>query len=254
MNSLLDRLKVPVLTVLISLILFFVFVKVFGPIPFSVNSIVTNKADLFTVEGRGEASGVPNTAQFSVGVTKTAASVTAAQEEVNTASNKIVAELKKLDIDEKDIKTSDYTINPNIDYTAGKQNTTGYTVSATISVSLKEASNANKALDTATASGATTVNGVTFVLSDEDKEKLEDQARKEAIQKAKDQAIKISGQAGIRLGKIVNVYVSPISGPMAYDKMAVSNEMSRTEPAVPTQLEPGENKVVIMVSLSYETL
>lgn len=253
MPSLLDRLKIPTLTVLISLILFFLFVKLFGPIPFSVNSIVTNKADLFTVEGTGEASGVPNTAQFSVGVMKTGATVTATQDEVNTAANKIVTELKKLGIDQKDIKTSDYSVNPNIDYNSGKQTTTGYTVSAMINVSLKDASKANKALDTATANGATTINGVSFVLSDEDKIKLEDMAREEAIRKAKEQAQKISQQAGIRLGRIVNVYVNPSSGPIIYDKMGLGGGVPR-EASVPTQLQPGENKVTITVSLSYETL
>lgn len=253
MNPLLDRLKVPTLTVLISLILFFLFVKVFGPIPFTINSTVTNKADLFTVDGTGEASGVPSTAEFMVGVTKSGASVTVVQEQVNTATNKIVLELKKLGIGENQIKTSDYTVNPNIDFTSGRQTTTGYTANATISVTLTDSAMANKALDSATANGATTINGVSFVLSDEDKVKLEDDARMEAIKEAKEKAAKISQQAGIRLGKIVNVYVSSPERPVMYEKMSVSNAGGGA-PQPDTQLQPGENKVSVSVSLSYETL
>lgn len=253
MNPLVDRLKVPTLTVLISLILFFLFVKLFGPIPFTINSIVTNKADLFTVDGTGEASGVPSTAGFMVGVTKTGTSVTAVQEQVNTATNKIVMELKKLGIGEKEIKTSDYTVNPNMDFTSGRQTTTGYTASTTISVTLSDSALANKALDSATANGATTINGISFVLSDEDKVKLEDKARLEAIKEAKEKAQKISQQAGIRLGKIVNVYVSSPERPVMYDKMSVSNAGGGA-PEEETQLQPGENKVSVSVSLSYETL
>jgi hypothetical protein len=253
MNPLLDRLKVPTLIILISLALFFLFVKIFGPIPFTINSIVTNKADLFTVDGSGEASGVPSTAEFMVGVTKTGASVTVVQEQVNTTTNKIVAELKKLGIGKNEIKTSDYSVNPNIDYNSGRQTTTGYTVSTTISVTLSDSALANKALDSATANGATTINGVSFVLSDEDKIKLEDEARMEAIKEAKERAQKISHQAGIRLGKIVNVYVSSPERPMMFDKMSVSNAGGGA-PEPETQLQPGENKVSVSVSLSYETL
>jgi len=134
MQPVLDQVKVPVLTVLISLTLFFLFVRIFGPIPFTITSVVTNKVDLFTIEGTGEASGVPSTAEFSVGVSKTGSTVVAVQEQVNLATNKIVEELKKLGINDKEIKTSDYAVTPNIDYTSSRQTTTGYTVNSTINV------------------------------------------------------------------------------------------------------------------------
>lgn len=252
MPSLTERLKVPVLTVVISMILFFVLVKLFGPIPFTVTSIVTNKADLFSVTGTGEASGVPDSAQFIVGVTKTGTTVDETQNQVNQAANKITSELKKLGINKKDIKTTDYTVNPTIDYTSGKQNTTGYSVSVNIQVTLKDAANASKALDTATANGANVVNGVTFTLNDEEKTKLEDDARAIAIKNAKEQATKIANQSGIRLGKLINVSVNPGSSPIMFDKMAAAPV--GLGGGSPTELQAGENKVSVTVTLSYETL
>lgn len=252
MPGLLDRLKVPVLTVLISLILFFAFVKLFGPIPFSVNSITTEKSELFTVDGTGEAVGKPDTAEFTVGVTKTGSTVEDTQTQTNTAVNKVIAALKEQGIDEKDIKTENYNVNPNVDFSSGKQSTTGYTVNTNITVTVQDASKANTALDAATANGANVVNGVSFTLNDDEKKKLEDQARAEAIKKAKEQAVTISQQAGIKLGRVINVTVNPTQpGPIMYDK-ALS--VGQAAPAAPTQLQPGENKVTVTVTLSYETL
>lgn len=252
MSSLFSQLKVPVLTVFITLLLFFGFTKFFGPIPFTVNSVTTSKTDLFTVDGTGKATGVPDTAQFSVGVNKTANTVQDAQNQVNTAVNKISDELKKLGVADKDIQTSNYSVNPNIDYSSGNQTTTGYTVNATMNVKVKDTNLANKALDAATANGANVVNGVSFGLNDDEQAKLEEQARGEAIKNAKAKAESIAKQAGIRLGRIINVTVNPTTEPRP-----VVEKMSLAQPAgsgAPTQLQTGSSDVSVTVSLSYETL
>lgn len=250
---LIDRLKVPVLTVFISLVLFFAFVKLVGPIPFSINSVNTDKSDFFYAEGIGEATGKPDTAQFMVGVTKTASTVEAAQTQTNTAVNKVIAALKQQGISDKDIKTQDYTVNPNIDYSSGSQTTTGYTVSTNLSVTVKDTTKANAALDSATANGANIISGVSFTLNDDEREKLEDEARGKAIQQAKGKATRISQQAGIRLGKIINVTINPTEpGPIMYDKATLN--AGGGIPSAPTQLQTGENKVKVTVTLSYETL
>jgi len=254
MYSLVDRLKVPVLMVFISLLLFFLFVKVLGPIPFVINSVNTDKSEFFSVDGTGEATGKPDTAQFTVGVTKTGANVEDTQSQTNTAANKIVDALKAQGIDEKDIKTTDYAVNPNVDFSSGRQTTTGYTVSTSITVTVKDASKANAALDAATKNGANIVNGVTFTLNDEERLKLEDQARMEAIKEAKEKASTISKQAGIKLGRVVNIMVNPNTpGPIMYDKV-MNAAGGEAAPRDATQLQQGENKVMTTVTLYYETL
>jgi uncharacterized protein YggE len=252
MSTLLSQLKVPVLTVFIALLLFFGLTRLFGPIPFAVNSVTTSKSEPFTVTGEGEATGVPDTAQFSVGVNKQAATVQQAQDQVNTVVNKISDELKKLGIAEKDIQTSNYSVNPNIDFSNGKQTTTGYTVNTTMEIKVKDANLANKALDAATANGANVVNGVSFVLNDDEQTKLEEQARGEAIKNAKEKAESIAAQAGIKLGRIINVTVNPTTQPQpVVEKMSFARA---ADSSAPTQLQKGSNDVTVTVSLSYETL
>jgi uncharacterized protein YggE len=250
MSNVLERLKFPALLILISILL----LKIFGPIPLTITSTVSNNAEMFTATGTGEATGTPKTASFSVGVTKTGDTVESTQDQVNTIVTKVTTALKGQGIDEKDIKTEQYSINPNIDYTDSRQTTTGYTVSTSITVTLKDAKKANAALDASTKAGANILNNVSFILSDEDREKLEDQAREKAIKEAKKKAEKISSQAGISLGKVIGIYEASPEDPMAYDRATSNMAAGAKEVMAPTQLEAGENKVTVTVTLSYETL
>lgn len=252
MSSFIDQLKVPALKVLIAIISFFLLTKIFGPIPLAVNSIQTTKNDLFTVDGVGEATGIPKTAQFTVGVIETAKTVEQAQSMVNKSINRIISELKKLGINEKNIKTINYNVSPNIDYTQGPQQTIGYTVNALLEVKLDDLSKANQAVDITVKNGANIVNGPTFVLSDTDRKRLEKEARAKAIKDAKEKAQELSKEVGLKIGRVISVNVNPEPSPIIY-KTASSLE-GRGGVDTSTNLQPGENTIRVTVSISYETL
>jgi len=252
----LQSFRTPFLTTLCILILLYTFSKLFGPIPFSVNSIVTNKQDLFTVSGEGEATAIPDTATFSVGVTKSAITVAAAQQQANDVVNKLIDELKNLGIKEEDIKTTNFSINPDYDFTGGRQRITGYTVTQNIDVEVKPIEKANDAIDKATTAGANVVGNVTFVLDDKTKAELEKEARQDAINKAKEKAGDIARTAGIKLGRLINVSESlGYQPPILYDRSleTIPGGTGGT-PQEKVDLQPGENVIRITVTLSYETL
>lgn len=245
-------LKIPFFTVLFVFLGFFIFTKIFGPIPFFVNSVTTNKENLFTVDGDGEVSIIPDTASISLGVSKTAPTVAVAQNEVNTIINKITTDLKALGVQAKDIKTVNYSVNPNYDYSVGQQKVNGYVVSADIQVKIQPLDKANQAVDIATKDGATNVGGIQFVVDDKKRKELEGQARKEAIDNAKEKAQSISKAAGVSLGRIIDVQeVGNNSQPPQYRMTAMDSKASEEAPE--TELNPGENKITVTVSLSYET-
>jgi uncharacterized protein YggE len=246
-----NTLKTPLVTVLFIFLCLFLFTKLAGPIPFAVTSVTTAKDSLFTVEGQGEVTAIPDTALISLGVTKKAATVQDAQSQVNTIINQMTKDLKALGVEEKNIKTTNYSVNPEYDYTSGKQTLNGYTVNANIEVKVLPIDKANKVVDTATKDGANQVGNIQFVLNDAQQKNLENQARKEAIQNAKDKAATLSQEAGIKLGRIIDVKETstPAPRPVLYNAM----EKSADTASAPTDLNPGENKVTISVSLSYET-
>lgn len=246
------QLKTPFFTVFFVLIGIFLYTRLAGPIPFSVNSIQTTKANLFSVTGKGEATEVPDTALISLGVTKTAPSVLTAQEQVNSIASKLISDLKSLGIEKKNIKTTNYSVYPDYDYNSVRQNIRGHTVTQNLEVKIKPIDKANKAIDAATADGANMIGSISFILNDAEKKRLENKARTEAIKEAKEKAESLSRLSGLRLGRIIDVQEGinfeprPIMG-----KLQMPGGEAPAEDQ--TQITPGESTISTTVTLSYET-
>lgn len=252
MQGLIDQLRIPVLTVLIALLAFFALTKLLGPIPFSVNSIQTTKSDLFTVTGVGEISAVPENASVSLGVTKNGTTADLAQTEVNKVLNVLLTDLKEMGVKEDKIKTENINVNPTYNFDNGSQTITGYTASQNLSIEVEDVELANQIIDTATTDGANVISGVSFTLNDEEKERLTAEARKIAIKDAKEKAKTIAGEAGITLGKVINIQVEEGDNqPIPFDARVANETLQKEET---TDLQPGENKIKVTVYLSYETL
>lgn len=260
MKSFYQQFKTPIVTTVLLFAAFFIYTKLAGPIPFSINSVNTTKTDLFSSAGEGEATAIPDSATVSLGITTQATNVTDAQNKANQTADKIISNIKKLGVSEKDIKTTNYSVNPN--YSRGEiqpmmypirnggNNITGYTVTQNLEVKVKPIEKVNKVMDTATAAGANLVGGINFTFSNEMLEKLENQARKEAVANAKKKAQSLANASGLRLGKIVNVVENsnfPRIMPMA------AGALEKTDQNVPTNITPGENSVIINVIIYYET-
>ena len=95
-----------ILAVVLFFLGLFIYTKLAGPIPFYVNSVNTTKTDLFNVDATGTATAVPDTGVVNLGVTQTATTIAEAQNKTNTIASKIIENIKKLGVLEKDIKTT----------------------------------------------------------------------------------------------------------------------------------------------------
>lgn len=246
-------LKTPFFTILFIFLGLFLYTRFAGSIPFSVNSVQSTKNTVFNVSATGEESAIPDTASLSVGVTKTSSSVLTAQKQVNEISDKLVTNLKKLGIEEKKIKTTNYGVYPEYDYSFGKQTIKGYTVTQNLQIEIKPIDKANQAIDIATAAGANIVGGINFTLDEKTREELEQKARVEAIQKAKEKAQKLASTAGIRLGRIVDVQESNYFPPPIMYNQGLATADGRGGGGETTKVTPGESAVTVTVDLSYET-
>lgn len=226
-----------------------------GPLPLSVNQTTTQKQGTFDVTGESEVTVVPDNAQVSLGIEVTDTRVAEAQIKVNQVMSDLTTKLRAMEIDAKDIKTQDYSVYPNYDFSSGSQRANGYRVRSSIRVNVKQFDKINSIIDTATAAGVTEIGGVQFTLSDEKEAEVKQQARKEAIEKAKVNASELSGLAGMKLGKIVNIYetspLPPISRDVAEFKAlnAAGGELEQA-----TNIEAGSSIYRYNVTLSYETL
>ncbi len=238
-------------TILFTFICLTLFFKLFGPIPFFIQNVTTAKDSLFTVQGVGETTIIPDTALISFGVSKTSPTVQEAKNQANEITNKITQDLKNLGVELKDIQTTNYSVNPQYDYKNNTQTITDYSVDTTIQVKLQPIDKANQAIDIVTKDGANQIGGIQFTIDDDKQKELTQEARQKAVKDAKEKAQNLANAAGIRLGRIVDIQEDAQNYPRAYTQELMVSD--KTTGNTPTQLNPGENKISTTISLSYET-
>mgnify|MGYP000918023987 CR=1 FL=1 len=172
--------------------------------------------------------------------------------------NDIILELKGLDIEAKDIKTTSYYLNPIYDWTEKDGRILrGYQVNQNVTIKIRDLDIIGDAVAKSTEKGANQIGNISFTFDDEFE--LKNQAREAAIAKAKEKAESIADQTGIKLGKIVNVYENNyISGKGYYTSNAVLESSAYgiggagDESLISPTIETGQNEVQIEVSLVYE--
>lgn len=228
-------------------VLLFVYTKLAGPLPFSVSSVTTAKTDTFNVSAEGVVEAKPDIALLNVGIQAQGNTVKNAQDQINLSINKVSDAVKKLGIDEKDIKTANYNINPTYDYQASTQRITGYTASTNLSIKVRNIDLVNQVIDTATANGANQVGGVSFDV--DDKTKAENEARTKAVAAAKKKAEDAARIAGFKLGRMVNYSenFTPDIRPLPMMAAGAPGAVQKD-----TAVEPGSSEITVSVTLSYE--
>lgn len=212
----------------------------------------------FSVDGSAEVDTTPDVAMFSATVTTEGGQNVADIQKSNTEKmNKINAFVKEQGVKEKDLKTLQYTLYPrysNPACTGGycpPATISGYTLTQTLEVKVRDTSKLSDLLSGVVTQGANSVSDVRFVLDDDTDAKNE--ARKEAIDKAKAKAKDIARSAGFRLGEIVTMYeMSTDPGQPYYGGMGGGVAMDMARSVVPPTIEPGTQSTSVTVTLTYE--
>ena len=217
-----------------------------------------------TVSGKAETFKKPDIATFSFSVTETAKVIADAQD---ASANKVDAALKALNtagVDEKDIKTISYNINPHYEYQEGictasypstcrpgKSVLTGYDVSQSIQVKVRDLSKAGSILGSIGALDIQDVNGLTFSVDAIDA--VKDQVRAQAIADAQTKARVLAQQLGVTLVRVNGFYDSNDQGsPMPYNMGGVETMSAKVASVAVPSLPAGEDKITSNVTITYE--
>lgn len=229
-------------------VLLFVYSK-WGPsLPISV--LTQTKGEPLMVTETGKVSATPDVAKITVGIEKQGQTLKQVQNDVNTISKKLIDELKKLSISEKDIKTISYNVYPEYDYQNSPYKINGYKVSTSYEIKITDFEVVNDAVVVATSNGANMIGNISFEVNEKTRQELTNKAREEAVEKAKNKAKSLANAAGITLGKIINIKESEAFEPrpiLMYDKA-----VSASEPAIEANITPGETEIEVSVTISFE--
>lgn len=198
-----------------------------------------------TVSASGKVTLVPDVARLSFGVTVTKPTVKAARNSAATVMTNIIAAVKGQGVDEKDIQTVGLNLYPQ--YARGSSTKiVGYTVGNQIMVTVRDLDKAGDVVDTATAKGATEMNGISFEVADP--AKAQNDARAAAVAAAETSARAMATAAHVTLGPVVAISdavpVPPIFYGYAYGRAAAAD--------LATPIQAGTQDVTVSVTVVFE--
>lgn len=210
---------------------------------------------LLTLSVEGKSTRTPDLAIFNAGVTTQGQTASAAMSANAAAMTRVVATLKKSGIADRDIQTSQISLNPVYGQPVIGPNgqvvqeprIVGYQATNTVTVRSRDVKGFGKVLDALVGSGANQVNGPSFQL--DDPAAAMDEARAKAMKTARARAELYAKAAGLKVGRIVSISESGgYSAPPVYARMAATEAASDAS----TPVAAGEVEAQVSLTVQFE--
>ncbi|OYU35543.1 SIMPL domain-containing protein [Novosphingobium sp. PASSN1] len=219
-----------------------------GPVVAPGNAVLTVSAD-------GKSTRTPDLAVFSAGVTTQAKTASAALSENAERMNAVIAALKASGIAERDIQTSNLSVNPVYGQPRADENGNvtgdpviiGYQATNQVEVKQRKIGNYGKTIDTLVNAGANQVSGPSFQLDEPDA--ASDEARIEAMKKARARAELYAKAAGLTVKRILTISES---GGYAPQPMVMFARAEKMMAGAPSPVSAGEVQVAANVTVTFE--
>ena len=210
-----------------------------------------------TVSDKGEIYAKPDLALISFTVLTEEKKVAEAMDKNTEKMNAVIDFIKDRGVEDKDLKTTSFNIYPRYEwqneitipsYPSGKRVLVGYEVRQSLQVKIRDMEKIGEIIEGASEKGANQVGDLQFTVDNQDE--LKKQARKQAIEKAKAKAEELALQLGVNLVRITNFSESSII-PSYYDYMMKEAAGLGGGEGAP-QIEVGENKIEVTITITYE--
>ena len=227
---------------------------------------------VLTVSGEGKVLQAPDVALFTAGVTTTGKTAAEALTANSAAMARVIAELRRAGIAERDIQTSNLSVEPVYSdpnreaamaarfsgepYMAPPPDASvprivSYRASNSVSVRHRNLESFGRVIDTLAAAGANQINGPSFTLDNPDP--ALDEARVQAVRQVRARAELYARAAGLRVVRILSLsegggyYSAP---PVVFARGVVAGAPPPPPPPAPVQ--PGELQMTVSVSALFE--
>jgi uncharacterized protein YggE len=168
-----------------------------------------------------------------------------AQRKAADAMAALQSALKSAGLPADAIKTTSYSLQPDMEYSGGGARLKGYIVNNQIEARVDNLDKISAILDAAGASGATSISGLRFDLKD--RSGVEREALQLAVKDAVARAEAIAAGAGRGVGQIVRIDEQRMSGPIDVIRPMMEQ---RAAGVAATPVTPGETEVRASVTLT----
>lgn len=212
---------------------------------------------LLSLSAEGKVSRTPDVATFSAGVVSQGKTASEALRANAADMTRVIAALKRAGVADKDIQTSNLSLNPVYQPQRSLPDGTvepaqpriiGYQANNSVAVRHRNLADLGKVIDALVAAGANQVNGPNFEV--DDPEPAQDQARTTAMAKARARAELYARAAGLRVARIVSISESggwQPPQPVMYRMAAME-----AAPAPSSPVQAGELQMSVTVSVQFE--
>jgi len=208
----------------------------------------TDQPRTITVSGNGISYAKPDIAVAQVGVETHGADPAKVVGDNTTKMNALVAALKQLGIEDKDIQTSNFSVYAQQNYdNDGKPTDFTYVADNIVTITVRDLSKVGDTLAKAVDAGANNISGISFSVADQTT--LEGEARDKAVADAKTRAEQLAKAAGVTLGAPISISESSAVVPMPLSFNVRDAAGSVAQAAVPVQ--GGQIQVNLQVSITY---
>lgn len=218
----------------------------------------------FSVSGEGKVVSVPDVATFTFSViTEGGKNIGDLQKQNVDKINKAISFVKESGVEDKDIKTEQYSVEPRYQYSScgslyGSSSVcpppeiVGYTIRQSVLVKVRDFDKAGDVISGVVEKGANSVSQLQFTIDDQTKVLAE--AREQAIEKAKEKAEQIADAAGFSIGKLISIDENGYTPTPMYRNAKVMDYATGVGGAglESASIEPGSQEVTTYVTLRYE--
>lgn len=208
--------------------------------------------DTVTVTGRSGMEATPDVAKISVGVSSRAATPAAAREQNTVAINATLEALKALGIEDKDIQTTNMNMWNSYD---SNGNIVGYRMSTDLAVYVRDIERAGEVVDAAISAGSNELNGVEYLLSNEDE--IYQAALTDAIDLARQKAEAMAAAAGKTVGQVKKIEETSRAVATVRDYSEFANpdtSGAAMNAKADTVIRPGSTSVSAQVQVIFEMI
>jgi len=205
-----------------------------------------------SVSATGNSYQAPDLATVSAGVVTQAPNAQDAMAANAAKMRAILDALKSAGIQQRHIKTSQLSLNPQYDY---KQNRNqpriiGYEARNTVSAKSEDLKQVGPMIDALVSAGANNINGVNFGIKDSVAAKS--QARKAAVVEARRKAKEMAEAAGLSLGRVLKMNENTHGFGVSQRMANVMHDMEGAGADMSTSISGGEQTLSVTVNMTFE--
>lgn len=246
------------LTIFIGLSIIFALVG-FGSYQFNKIRNENSQGRTMTLSAEGKINVIPDISRINFEVSLENKSIETLTNENNSKMQEIIDYLKSINIDEKDIKTTNYDLFPIYEqkcyldvsnYHRCDNVLSRYKLNQKIEVIIRDFTKIDGLISEVSQLGVTNISNLAFEV--EDMEKVLNEAKIDAINKITIRASEIEKNSKIKFGRIISVSENNYYMPYRSDMKVALPMASAVPESISAPIEPGAKDITANISITFE--